>query len=50
MQRSSVDLPEPDGPGDDDRLAPGDREADAVEDDVVAERLANVADIDQRLV
>jgi hypothetical protein len=42
-----VDLPDPDGPGDDDRLPPIDREVDAVEDDVVVEALADPAQIHQ---
>ena len=40
MQRSIVDLPEPDGPGDDNGGAAVDLEVDPVEDQVVAEALA----------
>ena len=45
MQRSIVDLPEPDGPAIDDRLAAADREVDLVEHEVVAERLADAREL-----
>ena len=47
MQRSIVDLPEPDGPGDDHRRAAVDLEIDAVEHEVVAEALADAVELDQ---
>ena len=47
MQRSIVDFPEPDGPGDHDRGAAFDLEIDPVEDEVVAEALADAVELDQ---